>query len=147
VLICRESSRQKALLCTNLETDPQKILLWFRYALADGSDLPGGAPASRIRDPEAVVGVGYKADYTSTLLGLFSLVTLFAYSRMTQAAGTFRRAAWYQKSYPTFANALALVRGELWANETFCGSLRETETAKVLQALMKRLTNAVCYAA
>lgn len=50
---------------------------------------------------------------TPALLGLFSLVTLFAHRnhRMIEAAGAFRRqAAWYHKSLPTFADALALVR-------------------------------------
>jgi hypothetical protein len=53
---------------------------------------------------------------TPPLLGLFSLVTLFAHGRMTQEpAGPFRRAAWYHKTCPTFADALAFVRKELWA--------------------------------
>jgi hypothetical protein len=85
---------------------------------------------------------------TPALLGLFSLVTLFAHGRMAQAAGAFRRAAWYHKSYPTFADALALVRKELWAQEaTFYGSPAETDTVKVSRAFVERLTDAVCYAA
>src|SRR5918992_4648309 len=86
---------------------------------------------------------------TPALLGLFSVVTLFAHQRMMQA-GTFRRqAAWYQKRHPTFADALALVRKELWAQEerTFCGSAVQTDTIKVPRAFMERLTEAVCYAA
>jgi hypothetical protein len=43
-----------------------------------------------------------------------------------------RRAAWYDKPPPTFCDALALVRKELWAQEpTFCESLRETDTVRV----------------
>lgn len=85
---------------------------------------------------------------TPALLGLFSLVTLFAHDRMTQEAGDFfRQAAWYRKTRPTFADVLALVRKELWANETFCGSLRDPETVKVPRAFVERLTDAVCYAA
>jgi hypothetical protein len=42
---------------------------------------------------------------------------------MAQAAGAFRRqAAWYHKRHPTFADALAMVRKELWASATFYGS-------------------------
>ena len=86
---------------------------------------------------------------TPALLGSFSLVTLFAHERMTQgAAGDFfRQAAWYRKTRPSFADALALVRKEMWANETFCGSLGDTETVKVPRAFVERLTEAVCYAA
>ena len=86
---------------------------------------------------------------TPALLGLFSLITLFAQGRMAQAAGAFRRAAWYHKRAPTFADALALVRKELWAQEeqTFCGSPSATDTVKVPRAYLERLTDAVCYAA
>jgi hypothetical protein len=61
------------------------------------------------------------------------LVTMFAHRQMREAAGTFRRAAWYHKRPPTFADALALVRKELWAQEerTFCGSPSATDTIKV----------------
>ena len=85
---------------------------------------------------------------TPALLGLFSLVTLFAHRRMVQAAGALRQAAWYHKKLPTFTDALALVRKELWAQEqTFCGLPAETDTIKVPRAFMERLTDTVCYAA
>ena len=86
---------------------------------------------------------------TPALLGLLSLVTLLAHPQMTQTAGAFRRAAWYHKSYPTFSDALALVRKELWAHEeeTFCGSSADIETVKVPRAFVERLTEAVCFAA
>ena len=59
-----------------------------------------------------------------------------------------RQAAWYYKRHPTFADALALVRKELWAAEqTFYGSPAETDTIKVPRVFMERLTDAVCYAA
>jgi hypothetical protein len=81
-------------------------------------------------------------------LGLFSLVTLFSHRQMTQVVGVFRQAAWYHKSHPTFADALALVRKELWAQEqTFYGSPAHSDTVKVPRAFVERLTDAVCYAA
>ena len=84
---------------------------------------------------------------------MFSLVTLFAHQQMRQArqaSSVFRRqAAWYHKAHPTFADALALVRKELWAQEeqSFYGSPAETDTIKVPRAYVERLTDAVCYAA
>jgi hypothetical protein len=85
---------------------------------------------------------------TPALLGLFSLVTLFADRQMRRAAGALRRqAAWYRKRHPTFADALALVRKELWAGVTFHGSPAESDTIKVPRAFVERLTEAVCYAA
>jgi hypothetical protein len=60
-----------------------------------------------------------------------------------------RRAACYDKEPPTFSDALALVRKELWAQQeaTFCGSAKQTETVKVPRKFIERLTDAVCYAA
>jgi hypothetical protein len=84
---------------------------------------------------------------TPALLALFSLVALFA-DRQMRRAGVFRRqAAWYRKRHPTFADALALVRKELWAGATFYGSPAQTDTIKVPRAYVERLTDAVCYAA
>ncbi len=95
-----------------------------------------------------MVGFGYLRLTTPALLGLFSLVTLFAHRQMTQAADVFRQAGWYHKAHPTFADALGLVRKELWAQEeTFCGSPSEIDTVKVPRAFMERLTQTLCYAA
>ena len=85
---------------------------------------------------------------TPALLGLFSVVTLVAHRQMRQAVGIFRRqAAWYHKRHPTFADALALIRKELWAQETFYGSPAQSDTVKVPRAYLERLTDALCYAA
>jgi hypothetical protein len=86
---------------------------------------------------------------TPALLGLFSLVALLVDRPMRQAAGTFRRrAGWYHKAHPTFADALALVRKEVWAQEqTFYASRAQIDTVKVPRAYVERLTDAVCYAA
>jgi hypothetical protein len=139
--------KTQALLCTDLRADPQKILSWFvmRWQL-------------EVTFQEMRMHLGFETQRqwselairrtTPVLLGLFSLITLFAQSRMAQAAGSFRQAAWYHKSHPTFADALALVRKELWAQEqTFHGSRAETDTVKVPRALVERLTDVVCYAA
>jgi hypothetical protein len=83
------------------------------------------------------------------LLALFSMVTLLAHQYIAnKSSNVVRRAAWYDKQRPTFSDALALVRKELWAREaTFCGSPVETDMVKVPRALMERLTDTVCYAA
>jgi hypothetical protein len=54
------------------------------------------------------------------LLGLFSLVALFAHQRkQRRVAGNVRRSAWYEKPHPTISDALALVGGQLWAQSNF----------------------------
>jgi DDE superfamily endonuclease len=142
--------KTQALLCTDLDADPHKIVCWFvrRWQL-------------EVTFQEVRRHLGFETQRqwsdlairrtTPALLGLFSLATIFAHDRMKQeeTAGAFRRqAAWYRKAHPTFSDALALVRKELWAQEeTFCGSPSSTETIKVPRAFVERLTDAVCYAA
>ncbi len=139
--------KTQALLCTDLEADPKKILSWFvmRWQM-------------EVTFQEVRRHLGFESQRqwseklairrtTPALLGLFSFVTLFAHYRMREAAGAFRQAAWYYKSYPTFADALALVRKELWVYATFRGSPADTETVKVPRVFMERLTDALCYAA
>jgi hypothetical protein len=121
--------RTQALLCTELRADPERIISWFCYALADGGYLSRGTPALRIRDSEALVPKSNPENRSCAVGLVFSVVTLFAHQHMTKSAQTARRTSWYRKSYPTFSDALASVRKELWAQEeTFCGSLRESDT-------------------
>jgi hypothetical protein len=139
--------KTQALLCTDLEADPEKILSWFvmRWQL-------------EVTFQEVRRHLGFETQRqwselairrtTPALLGLFSLVTLLAHrKKMGQAAGILQRAAWYRKAHPTFADALALVRKELWADATFYGSPAESDTVKVPRAYVERLTDAACYAA
>ena len=66
------------------------------------------------------------------MLGLLSVITLLANPYMGKGEDIVRRAAWYDKTRPTFSDALALVRRKLWAQQeaTFYGSPRENETVK-----------------
>jgi hypothetical protein len=137
----------QALLCTDLEAAPERIVRWYvmRWQL-------------EVTFQEARRHLGFETQRqwsemairrtTPALLGLFSLVTLFADRQMRRAAGALRRqVAWYHKRRPTFADALAVVRKELWAGATFYGSAAQRDTIKVPRALVERLTEAVCYAA
>jgi hypothetical protein len=142
----RGEFKTQALLCTDLEADPKKILCWFvlRWQL-------------EVTFQEMRRHLGFETQRqwtelaiqrtTPALLGMFSLITLFAHERMRQAAGAFRQAGWYHNRHPTFADALAMVRKELWASATFQGLPSATDTVKVPRAFVERLTAAVCYAA
>jgi DDE superfamily endonuclease len=136
----------QALLCTDLTAEPERILSWFvmrwqmevtfqevRRHLGVETQRQWSEPAIRRTTP--------------ALLGLFSLVTLFAHRRMAQRMGAVRQAGWYHKARPTFADALALVRKELWAHTTFCGSPGGSEMVKVPRVFVERLTETLCYAA
>ncbi len=136
----------RALLCTGLDTDPERIISWFvlRWQMeATFQEVRQrlGFETGRQWSEKAI------RRSAPALLGLFSLVALFAHRRMARGAGTVRRSAWYDKRRPTFSDALALVRKELWAQEaTFHGSSRNSDTVKVPRAFVERLTDAVCYA-
>ena len=82
-------------------------------------------------------------------MGLFSVITLFAHQHITnKGVEALRRTAWYAKSHPTFSDALAVVRKQLWAaDQTFCRSSADSELVKVPREFMERLTDALCYAA
>ncbi len=51
---------------------------------------------------------------TPALLALFSLVTLLAHQPTRRRKLPIRQAAWYHKPRPTFSDALALVRRQIW---------------------------------
>jgi len=84
---------------------------------------------------------------TPILLGLFSLVTLLAHPHLREQSDPIRQAAWYRKRAPTFADALALVRREIWAHEAFRMSGDDIEMVKVPRVLVERLTDTLCYVA
>ena len=135
------------LLYTNLDADPEQVLCWFVMRWQLEVTLQEMRRHLGFESQRQCSDMAIRRT-TPALLGLFSLVTLFAHRRMAQAAGAFRQAAWYRKRHPTFADALALVRKESWELEqTFCGSPSATDTVKVPRAFVERLTDAVCYAA
>ena len=58
-----------------------------------------------------------------------------------------RAAAWYAKRAPTFSDALAAVRREIWHHEGFSMSDDKGETCKIPRVLLERLTHVFAYAA
>jgi hypothetical protein len=144
----REDFESQALLCTDLSADPGRIISWFvrRWQME-----------STFQEVRQRLGFETGRHWSETAvkrtapahLALFSVVTLIAHQEKARMPQAVRRAAWYEKEHPTFSDALALARRELWAQQgaTFCGSEKETETVKVPRGFIERLTDAVCYAA
>jgi DDE superfamily endonuclease len=118
----------QGLLCTDLTVEPAQIISWFvrrwqMEATFQEARQHLGFESQRHWSERAIKRTA------PALLALFSLVALFAHQRMAQGSGIVRQTAWYRKSHPTFSDALALVRKELWAQEeTFCGSSQENDT-------------------
>jgi hypothetical protein len=84
---------------------------------------------------------------TPCLLGLFSLVALLAELLHRDSALQVRQAAWYPKTVPTFSDALAAVRREVWRHEGLSMSGAGGETWKIPRLLLERLTHVLAYAA
>jgi hypothetical protein len=137
----------QALLCTDVEADPQQILTWFllRWQLE-----------VTFHEVRAHLGVETQRQWsdraiartTPALLGLFSLVTLLAHGQLhPRPTPPIPQSAWYAKSLPTFADALALVRRQLWTQSTFPTSLPDADLVKVPRALVDHLRSLLCYAA
>ena len=84
---------------------------------------------------------------TPALLALFSIVVMLANQMQIQHPFDLPNPAWYHKSLPTFADALALVRQQLWQFRLFQLSDRETDTVNIPRAFFNCWSNLLCYAA
>ncbi len=137
----------QALLCTDLAVAPVQILEWFvlRWQLE-----------VTFQEVRAHLGVETQRQWsdraiartTPVLFGLFSWISLAAHMLQKECPATPRSAAWYAKSLPTFADAIALVRRDLWqASETFPMSSGQPDITKVPAPLFNRLIESLAYAA
>ncbi|MGI8655321.1 MAG: IS701 family transposase, partial [Pyrinomonadaceae bacterium] len=139
--------KPQALLSTNLESDPVEMLGWFvrRWAVEvafEEARAHLGMETQRQWSDKAI------ARTTPAVLALFSIVTLLGNHRYGKQPEQFvRQSAWYVKRLPTFSDALATVREQLWREADFRTSRSEADSVKVDRALLERLTDALCYAA
>jgi len=136
----------QALRCTDLTVAPEQIVAWFvlRWQMEVTFEEVRrhlGVETQRQWTDLAILRT------TPALLGLFALVTLLAHPSLTDATQGIRHAAWYRKRAPTFSDALAQVRREMWAHQAFCLSGGETEMVTVPRIFMERLTDTLCYVA
>ena len=81
---------------------------------------------------------------TPVLLGLFSLVCLFAQALQPDSKLEVYQTAWYRKTEATFSDVLATVRRALWGIG-FKTSTHTADVCLVRQDLLERLTYAACY--
>jgi hypothetical protein len=136
----------QALLSTDQTVDPAQIITWFvaRWPLE-----------VTFHEVRAHLGVETQRQWsdlailrtTPALLGLFSLVTLFAQARLDGQPLPVRQAAWYAKSAPTFSDTLAFVRQQLWPVTVFSTSPVSDDIVEIPRALFDRLTDTLAFAA
>jgi hypothetical protein len=136
----------QAFLCTDLNATPSDILLWFRQrwqveVTFEEVRAHLGAETQRQWSDLAI------ARTTPTLLGLFSLVTLFAHYLQMNHPFQLPAAAWYSKTVPTFVDALATVRRTLWFARLFPGSAQPPTSEQVPPEFVEIWCDLLCYAA
>jgi len=138
--------RPQAFLCTDLDADPLDILRWFvrRWSIevtfAEVRRHLGVETQRQWSDPAI-------ARTTPALLGLFSLIALWAQDLFGPNTTPPRAASWYPKPLPTFSDALAIVRRELWADPGFRTPAAATESVQIPRNTINALIGAACYAA
>jgi hypothetical protein len=138
--------KPQALLSTNLEHTCEQMLTWFvrRWTMEvtwEEARAHLGMETQRQWNDRAI------ARTTPALVSLYSIMTLTAHLLTEKGATWVRSAAWYDKTCPTFADAMAWVRQQLWEHIHFSMSQQETDLIKIPRALLERFTEALCYAA
>ena len=138
--------KPQAVLSTNLEHTAEQMLTWFvrRWTMEvtfEEARAHLGMETQRQWNDRAI------ARATPALLSLFSIITLTAHLLIEQGMTCVRSTAWYSKPHPTFSDAIALVRRQLWDHLHFSTSQQETDMIKIPRVLLERFTDALCYAA
>ena len=136
--------KTQAVLSTDQSLDPQQILQWFvrRWRVEvtfHEVRTHLGVETQRQWSDLAI------ARTTPTLLGLFSLVTLLAHQSAKHHTFPIRQAAWYTKDTPTFSDALAFVRQQIWQSQHFHISTPLGDVAIIPLSDLQPWLDALCY--
>jgi hypothetical protein len=136
----------QALLCTDLAATAQQVVEWFvlRWQLEvtfEEARAHLGVETQRQWSDLAILRT------TPALLGLFSLVTVFAHQLLQGQDLPARAAAWYTKPLPTFSDTLALVRQQLWPVTISYMSPATPDMVEIPRALFERLIDTLAFAA
>jgi len=136
----------QAFLCTELDVTPEDILSWFvqRWSVEttfQETRQHTGVETQRQWSDLAI------ARTTPALFGLYSLITLWAADPKLARELRPRSTAWYTKGEPSFSDAIALVRRRFWAIENLSGSRQGRDSLEIPAAVLRRLTDTLCFAA
>jgi hypothetical protein len=145
-VLVRDPSGEKepqGFLCTDLRAEPVDVLRWFVRRWRTETTFEEarrhlGMETQRQWSDLAILRT------TPALLGLFSLVTLWAGQLAAGRGPMVERVRWYPKPLPTFGDALALIRRELWAAQVFAVSPADRTAPNVPADLIDRLLLVAC---
>ena len=144
LVLCPDNSfRPSAFFCSDPAVPPELILTWFigRWNLeVTFEEIRAflGFETQRQWSDRAIERT------TPCLFGLFSLVVLFALRLHPQALPV-RSAAWYPKAHPTFCDALAAVRADLWSSLFVDTSPADNDMLLIPKSALDPLLNLACY--
>jgi DDE superfamily endonuclease len=148
VMIKDPQSKKKpeALLCTDAALSTEQILTyfsrrWMMEVTLEESRAHLGVETQRQWSDEAI------ARTTPVLLGLFSIVALWADKLCKQQVVNMEQTAWYHKQHITFSDAIAAVRSSLYkqANNNTCTP--NTDMVLIPKQLWEQLTTLITRAA
>jgi hypothetical protein len=136
----------QAFLATDLNANPGDILAWFvsRWQVEvtfEEVRAHLGVETQRQWSDKAILRT------TPLLLGLFSIVTLWANDLFNSRKFKPRTAAWYPKAVLTFSDAIAAVRREIWAHQISFMSRPRRDSVEIPRHIWQRMENALAYAA
>src|SRR3954469_3882381 len=142
----QQQFRPQALLSTDLAVAPGQAVQWFvlRWQLETTFAEVRAKLGVESQRPWSDLAI---ARTTPCLLGLFSLVTLFAADLHRCGKLQLRSSAWYRKPRLTFSDTIAAVRRQLWNSSLFAWSSPAQDPIKTSCLLLQHLTEALCYAA
>ena len=140
----RQKFETQALLSTNREATPRRIVEWFikRWQVEvtfEETRRHLGIETSRQWSDKAI------ARTTPCLMGLFSLVAMVAEELSKQGKLKMRQAVWYQKQVATFSDAIGCVRQQIWEWQSFQISGAEVEMIKIPRQYLECLTDTLCF--
>jgi len=84
---------------------------------------------------------------TPCLMALFSITALWADSLHKTSPIEVGQTAWYRKQLPTFSDALATVRRQIWQGRNFYMSTQKEDMIKIPKRLLNELTTILARAA
>jgi hypothetical protein len=133
-------------LATDLNAHPRDILAWFvsRWQVEvtfEEVRAHLGVETQRQWSDKAILRT------TPALLGLFSLVTLWAHDLSKLRKLKPRTAAWYSKAALTFSDAIAAVRREIWGHQISFMSRPHRDRIEIPRHIWHRMENALAHAA
>jgi len=136
----------QAFLATDLDARPRDILAWFvsrwQVEVTFGEVRAHlGVETQRQWSDKAILRT------TPVLLGLFSIVTLWANDLAKSRNLKPRAAAWYPKTVLTFSDAIAAVRREIWHHQISFMSRPSRDSIEIPRHIWQRMENALAYAA